>query len=75
MSEKGIEYRCEVRDFSKLDRRDGFIHFFLYQQDGKKQPMKVKDTYSNCMYVSWIQIHDRHPDADAAPTPHPKEGS
>lgn len=46
-------------DLSKLDIRHGVIHFFIYQQDGKKQPMAWKDTTENRAYVDWIQQHDR----------------
>lgn len=52
--------RSNIRDFSKLDIRDGVIHYRLYQQDGSLQPMTVKDTYSNRLLISWIQIHDRY---------------
>lgn len=46
-------------DLTKLDIRDGRIHYFLYQQDGSKQPMTCADTLTNRMFVSWCQIHDR----------------
>lgn len=52
--------RSDVRDFSKLDIRDGVIHYRLYTQDGRMVPMTVKDTHSNRLLVSWIQIHDRY---------------
>lgn len=52
--------RSEIRNFSKLDIRDGVIHYRLYQQDGSMQPMTVRDTYSNRLFVSWVQIHDRY---------------
>ena len=51
--------KCDLTDFSKLTIKDGVIHFFLYQQDGTKQPMQIPDTYDNRLYVSWFQIHDR----------------
>lgn len=59
--DEGKEYTpCDTRDFSKLDIRDGVIHYFLYSQDGKLIPMTVADTYSNRLLISWIQIHDRY---------------
>lgn len=54
-----IERRM-VDDLSKLKIIDGRIHFFLYQQDGTKQPMDIEDTHRNRMAVSWFQIHDRY---------------
>lgn len=57
----GKEYEpCKVTDFSKLDIRDGAIHFFLYAQDGSKTPMKYENTYCNRLLVSYIQIRDRY---------------
>jgi len=50
----------DLTDFSKLNIRDGKIHYFLYQQDGTKQSMSLPDTYDNRLYVSWFQMHDRH---------------
>lgn len=55
-----------LTDFSKLDIRDGVIHYRLYQQDGALQPMTVKDTYEMRLLVSWIQAHDRYTPAEAA---------
>lgn len=52
--------RCDPSDFSKLDIRDGMIHYKLYQQDGTFQAMTAEDNMSNRRYVSWIQIHDRY---------------
>lgn len=49
----------DVNDWSKLDIRDGAIHYFLYQQDGSKQPMQAPDTMHNRQCISWMQIHDR----------------
>lgn len=51
---------CDLTDFSKLDIRDGAIHFRLYDQAGELQPMVIKDTHQNRLYASWIQIHDRY---------------
>lgn len=45
-------------DLSKLRLVDGMIHYFLYQQDGSKQPMTCRDTQSNRLFVAWAQIHD-----------------
>lgn len=47
-----------IRDFSRLRIRDRRIHYFLYQQDGSKQPMSCADNLSNRLLVSWMQIHD-----------------
>lgn len=59
--EEGIEYvPNKLDDFSKLNIRDGVIHYRLYDQGGKFVPMTVKDTYSNRLLISWIQIHDRY---------------
>jgi hypothetical protein len=58
---RGIEYKpCVITDFSKIDIRDGVIHYRIYGQDGEFIPMTVRDTYSNRLLVSWIQIHDRY---------------
>ena len=57
------EYKkCDVTDFSKLRIVDGIIHYRMYQQDGSMTNMTVKDTYSNRLFVSWVQIHDRYTD-------------
>ena len=45
-------------DLTKLKIRDGLIHYFLYQQDGSKQPMTCRDTPANRLNVAWMQIHD-----------------
>lgn len=45
-------------DLSKLDIRDGVVHYKIRQQDGSFAPMTVKDTTSNRYFVSWVQIHD-----------------
>ena len=50
----------KLRDFSKLDIRDGVIHYQIYQQDGSLQPMTVRDSYEMRLFVSWVQIHDRY---------------
>jgi hypothetical protein len=52
--------RSDIRDFSKLDIRDGVIHYRIYQQDGTLQPMTIRDTHSNRLFVSWVQVHDRY---------------
>lgn len=49
---------ADHRDFSKLRISGGRIHYFLYQQDGSKQPMSCEDTLSHRLLVSWLQIHD-----------------
>jgi len=51
--------RGHVNDWSKLDIRDGVIHYRIYQQDGSMQSMTAPDTMHNRQIVSWIQIHDR----------------
>lgn len=51
--------RGDVSDHSKLRVKDGVIHYFIYQQDGSKQPMAAPDTFHNRQVVSWIQIHDQ----------------
>jgi hypothetical protein len=48
----------DPRDFSRLRIEGSRIHYFLYQQDGAKQPMSCADTLSNRLVVSWMQIHD-----------------
>lgn len=53
-----LRLRNKLVDLRKLRRRDGLIHYFLYQQDGSKQPMSCKDTPANRIYVAWMQIHD-----------------
>ncbi len=45
-------------DLSKLRIENGRIHYFLYQQDGSKQPMSCADTHANRLNVAWMQIHD-----------------
>ena len=52
--------KCDIRDFSKLDIRDGKIYCFIYMQDGTKQPMVYEDTFTNRCFISWLQIHDRY---------------
>lgn len=47
-------------DFSKLDIRDGVIHYRLYQQDGTMQPMTCRDTFDARLFVSWVQKFDRY---------------
>lgn len=48
----------DLRDFSKLDIRDGVIHYKIRQQDDSFVEMTVEDTFSKRMFVSWVQIHD-----------------
>ncbi len=45
-------------DPSKLRIDGDRIHYFLYQQDGSKQPMSCQNTRDNQLLVSWMQIHD-----------------
>ena len=45
-------------DLSKLDIRDGLIHYKIRQQDGSFQAMSCKDTVSNRLFVQWVPIHD-----------------
>jgi hypothetical protein len=46
-------------DPTKLKIKGDQIHYFIYQQDGKtKQPMSCKNTRTNQLIVSWMQIHD-----------------
>jgi hypothetical protein len=46
-------------DLSKLDIRDGVIHYKIRQQDGVTfVPMTVRDTPDMRRFVSWVQIHD-----------------
>lgn len=45
-------------DLTKLRIEGGRIHYFLYQQDGSKQPMTCPDTQGNRLNVAWMQIHD-----------------
>ncbi len=59
--------RGDINDFSKLDLRDGVIHYALYQQDGAMQPMVCADTLHNRRFVSWVQIHDRVAPAEENP--------
>jgi hypothetical protein len=49
-----------LRDFSKLNIRDGLIRYALYQQDGSMQPMTVRDSYEMRLFISWVQQHDRY---------------
>lgn len=53
-----LEFGKPLVDLSKLRIKDGRIHYFLYQQDGSKQPMSCSDTRENRMCVAWMQIHD-----------------
>jgi hypothetical protein len=45
----------------KLRIHDGRIYYFLYQQDGFKQPMNCLDTISNRLFIDWVQVHDAPP--------------
>ena len=59
--EDGIEYEpCKVTDFNKLRFGDGTILYKLYAQDGSFIDMSVPDNYSNRLFISWVQIHDRY---------------
>lgn len=49
-----------TNDFSKLDIRDGIIHYAIYQQDGSLQPMTVRDSFEMRLFVEWVKIHDRY---------------
>lgn len=53
----------KLNDFSKLrlDPATQAIDYFLYRQDGTRQPMRCRDTPSNRLVISWIQIHDAPP--------------
>lgn len=48
----------DINDASRLDIRDGTIHFRVYQQNGYLQPMECADTPHNRRFVSWLQVHD-----------------
>lgn len=59
---------ANIRDFSKLrigidpgSSDYGKIKYFIYQQDGSKQWMECRDTLSNRLFISWMQIHDAPP--------------
>lgn len=54
------QLKGDVLDHSKVEVVDGVIHYFLYQQDGTKQPMTAPDTMHNRQIISWIQMHDRY---------------
>lgn len=57
MNEKTADFTPS--DTTKLDIRDGVIHYKIRQQDGRTfTPMTVKDTPSNRLFVQWVQIHD-----------------
>lgn len=45
-------------DYSKLMICNGKIHYKIRQQDDSFVWMTVKDTFSNRLFVSWVQIHD-----------------
>jgi hypothetical protein len=45
-------------DASKVRLDNGQIEYFLYRQDRSKQLMSCRDTPSNRIFVSWMQIHD-----------------
>ena len=53
-----LKLRNKLVDLRKLKRRDGRIYYFLYQQDGSRQPMSCVDTSANRLNVAWMQIHD-----------------
>lgn len=50
--------KSSLIDPQKLDIRDGWIFYKVRQQDGAFQQMEVRDTYSNRLFVSWVQTHD-----------------
>lgn len=60
MSDEILYESCRITDFSKLDIRNGIIHYNIYSQDGALTPMTIKDSYENRLFVSWVQIHDRY---------------
>jgi hypothetical protein len=39
---------------------DEIIEFFLYDQEGNLQSMRISKTRSNELFVRWIQCHDRY---------------
>jgi hypothetical protein len=53
-----LNLRNPLLNPSKLRIENGRINYFLYQQDGTKQPMSCLDTRDNRLLVSWMQIHD-----------------
>lgn len=57
----GVEYvPSKMTDFSKLRLDGNLIRYKLYAQDRSFIEMTVKDTYSNRLFISWVQIHDRY---------------
>jgi hypothetical protein len=49
----------EFVDPTRLDIRDGVIHYKIRQQDGVTfTPMTVRDTPDMRRFVAWVQIHD-----------------
>jgi len=42
-----------------LDIRDGYIHYALYDQEGRLQPCRCSDNVSNRLFVVWIRKFDR----------------
>lgn len=55
-----LEIEPQAMDFTRLDIRDGAIHYRLYAQDGRFVPMTAIDTRDNRIFVSWLQRHDRY---------------
>lgn len=45
-------------DLSKLKIINGLIYYKIRQQDNSFIEMNCKDTLSNRLFVSWVQIHD-----------------
>lgn len=58
MNTPAIKPTRDLVDLSKLDIRDGVIHYKIRQQDGSFVPMTVKDSLSMRLFVSWVQICD-----------------
>ena len=48
----------KIDDTTKLNIKDGMIHYKIRQQDGSFVSMTVPDTQNTRMFVQWIQIHD-----------------
>jgi hypothetical protein len=47
-------------DLTRLDIRNGVIHYRLHAQDGSMIPMTVRDTFCMRRFVAWVQIHDTY---------------
>lgn len=59
----------DIRDFSRLNIRDGVIHYVIHGQDGTRVPMTAPDRLDNRLFVSWVQIHDSYVRPPHAPSP------